>query len=443
MVECTFSGPKDLSPDEQLIRIPGKWKLFVDGSVAGKKCGAGLILSIPEEFEICQAIRFDFPLTNNEAEYEALLAGMELARSLEAKHLRAFSDSMLVVKHLMGEYEQRDPRTKAYVAKVKDASLSFETFELSQIGKKNNARADALSRLSFGRDTEPNWFYLPHRSQDTFDREERMSGDLPGERLDDPPRNFLEKGILPPNRREALKIKYRASSYTIINGRIYRRSVSQPLLRCLNTKEQRQALEAVYEGICGEHLAGRSLAFKILRQGFFWSTLKADAINYAKRCVQCQLFANIPKQPLEEMTSVLSPIPFAVWAVDIVGILPKSTRKEKYCIIAIDYMTKWVGARPLSAITEEAAKKFFLEQIILRFGILKICISDNGTQFIGNKFRKFLHHFRIEQRFSSVAHPQGNGAVEAANKVIFQGVKKRLGEAKGRWAEELPWILWA
>ncbi|XP_074373897.1 uncharacterized protein LOC141714265 [Apium graveolens] len=145
MVECTFSGPKDLSTDEQLIRIPGKWKLFVDGSVAGKKCGADLILSSPEGFEICQSIRFDFPLTNNEAEYEALLAGMKLARSLEAKHLRAFSDSMLVVKYFTGEYEQRDPRTKAYAAKVRDVSLSFETFELSQIGRENNSRADALS----------------------------------------------------------------------------------------------------------------------------------------------------------------------------------------------------------------------------------------------------------------------------------------------------------
>ncbi|XP_074352562.1 uncharacterized protein LOC141691701 [Apium graveolens] len=105
MVECTFFGTQEITLEEQLIRTPGKWKFFVDGSVAGKKCGVGLIISSPKGFEICQAIRFDFPFTNNEVEYEALLAGMELARSLEAKHLRAFSDSMLVVKHFPGEYE--------------------------------------------------------------------------------------------------------------------------------------------------------------------------------------------------------------------------------------------------------------------------------------------------------------------------------------------------
>lgn len=85
-----------------------------------------------------------------------------------------------------------------------------------------------------------------------------------------------------------------------------------------------------------------------------------------------------------------------MWAVVIVGILPTSTKQAKYCILAIDYMTKWVEAQPLSAITEEAAKTFMLEQVILIFGILKVCVSDNGTQFMGNKFRKFLHHFGIQ-----------------------------------------------
>lgn len=72
-----------------------------------------------------------------------------------------------------------------------------------------------------------------------------------------------------------------------------------------------------------------------------------------------------------------------------------------------------------------------------------VCVSDNGTQFSGSKFRKFLHHFGIQQKFSSVGHPHGNGAIEATKKIIFDNIKKRLGEAKGLWAEELPWVLWA
>ncbi|XP_074351510.1 uncharacterized protein LOC141690626 [Apium graveolens] len=143
------------------------------------------------------------------------------------------------------------------------------------------------------------------------------------------------------------------------------------------------------------------------------------------------------------MALVLIPIPFAMWAVDIMRILPTSMKQEKYYIIAIDYMIKWVEAKPLSAITEEAAKKYFLEQIILRFEILKVCVSETSRNSWGNKFRKFLHHFGVQQKFISVAHPQGNEAVKEANKIIFQGIKERLSEAKERCADKLPWVLWA
>lgn len=134
----------------------------------------------------------------------------------------------------------------------------------------------------------------------------------------------------------------------------------------------------------------RLLAFKILRQGFYWPTLRVDAHSYAKKCKQCQLFSTVPKQPPKEMVSVLSPISFAMWSVDIVRILSTSNKQAKYCIVAIYYMTKWVEARPLATSFEDVAQKFMLEQVILRFEISKVCVSDNGTQFIGNKFRKFL-----------------------------------------------------
>lgn len=104
VVECSLSGPEGLEPEEKLIRTPGKWKLFVDGSVAGVKYGAGLIFSSPESFQICQEIRFTFPLNNNEAGYEALLAGINLAKNLEVRHLQAFSDSLPVVKHFSREF---------------------------------------------------------------------------------------------------------------------------------------------------------------------------------------------------------------------------------------------------------------------------------------------------------------------------------------------------
>ncbi|XP_072076605.1 uncharacterized protein [Arachis hypogaea] len=82
-------------------------------------------------------------------------------------------------------------------------------------------------------------------------------------------------------------------------------------------------------------------------------------------------------------------------------------------------------------------------EIITRFGIPEIVISDNGTQFTDRKFREFLEGLRISHRFSSVEHPQTNGQVESENKIIVKGLKKRLDEAKGLWADELGLVLWS
>ncbi|XP_020985456.1 uncharacterized protein LOC110274721 [Arachis duranensis] len=70
-------------------------------------------------------------------------------------------------------------------------------------------------------------------------------------------------------------------------------------------------------------------------------------------------------------------------------------------------------------------------------------MEDNGTQFTDSTFRSLVASMKIKHQFTSVEHPQSNGQAEAANKVILAGLKKRLQEAKGAWAEELPQVLWA
>ena len=68
---------------------------------------------------------------------------------------------------------------------------------------------------------------------------------------------------------------------------------------------------------------------------------------------------------------------------------------------------------------------------------------DNGTQFTNSTFRNLVVDLKIKHQFTSVEHPQANGQAEAANKVILAGLKWRLQDAKGAWAEELPQVLWA
>ena len=80
--------------------------------------------------------------------------------------------------------------------------------------------------------------------------------------------------------------------------------------------------------------------------------------------------------------------------------------------------------------------------IVTRFGIPHTLILDNGLQFDSKAFRRYCYELGIRNRYSTPAYPQGNGQAEAVNKVIVNGLKKRLDEAKGKWVDELPHVLW-
>ena len=88
------------------------------------------------------------------------------------------------------------------------------------------------------------------------------------------------------------------------------------------------------------------------------------------------------------------------------------------------------------------AKRFVWKNIVTWFGIPRTLISDNGLQFDSKAFKRYYCDLGITNRYSTLAYPQGNGQAETINKVIVNGLKKRLDDAKGKWAEKLPHILW-
>ena len=88
------------------------------------------------------------------------------------------------------------------------------------------------------------------------------------------------------------------------------------------------------------------------------------------------------------------------------------------------------------------AKRFVWKNIVTRFGVPHVLISDNALQFDSKMFKKYYGEVGITNRYSTPAYPQGNGQAEAVNKVILSELKKRLDDAKGKWVEELPYVLW-
>uniref|UniRef100_A0A2N9IVK9 Integrase catalytic domain-containing protein n=1 Tax=Fagus sylvatica TaxID=28930 RepID=A0A2N9IVK9_FAGSY len=252
-----------------------------------------------------------------------------------------------------------------------------------------------------------------------------------------------QEGTLPTDKTEAHKLIIRAFHFRLLGGILYKMGFSRPYLRCLSSEEANYIIREVHEGICGNHLGARSLAHKLTRAGYYWPSLLHDATQYVKTCDKCQRFANVPRVPLEEITPITSPWPFAQWGLDIMGPFPVGTKQAKFLVVAIDYFTKWVEAEPLATISEKNVKSFVWKAVICRFGIPRILISDNGKQFDNGPFREMCSQLNIKNHYSSPSHPQANGQVEVTNRTLLKQIKTRLEGAKSMWVEELPSVLWA
>ena len=156
----------------------------------------------------------------------------------------------------------------------------------------------------------------------------------------------------------------------------------------------------------------------------------------------CQRFAPSIHQPGGILNPLSSPWSFAQWGLDIVGPFSKVVGNRKYLLVGTDYFTKWVEVEPLANIRDVDAKRFIWKNIVTQFGVSHVLISDNGLQFDNKIFRRYCGELGITNRYSTPAYPQGNGQLETVNKVIVSGLKKRLDDAKGKWVEELPHVLW-
>ena len=124
------------------------WKLSVDGALNAQGSGAGLILTSPEGIDIEYAFRFGFHASNKEAEYEAVIAGLNLAHSLEVAQIEVYSDSQLVVRQIEDTYEAKSETMILYLQKVHDLLKKFVLVQVKHVPRAENSRADALAKLA-------------------------------------------------------------------------------------------------------------------------------------------------------------------------------------------------------------------------------------------------------------------------------------------------------
>ncbi|XP_015934178.1 uncharacterized protein LOC107460334 [Arachis duranensis] len=377
------------------------WELHVDGASSQGGSGAGIILKEEDNMVAEQLLQFYFPASNNQAEYEALKARLKLALNLQVQSLTAHCDSLLVVQQIRGEYQVKDPLLERYWLVAKDLISKFSSFIILHVHREKNVRANILSKLAATRgDTQTSVLSQLTLKKPSIELLSITSiNHLHGWRT--PFLEYINTGTVPKDDLNPQNFRRKASLYTSIAGELYKRGISQALLKCLNTDEAREVMDEVHEGICGNYIGGRALAAKIVRTGYFWPTMKRDCITKVKTCDKCQKHEAVSTKPADVLHSMEVSWPFHRWGLDILGSFPIAPGQVKFLLVSIDYFSKWIEAQPLAKITAEK------------------------------------HHF------SSVEHPQTNGQAEATNRVILQAIKRKLDNAKGEWAELIPEILWS
>ncbi|XP_071739263.1 uncharacterized protein [Rutidosis leptorrhynchoides] len=422
IAETDSINEEDAKNSTQVItpRIESEeWKLYTDGASSFDGSGAGQMLVNLEGKKFTYALHFEFATTNSEAEYEALLAGLRMAKELKILHLCAFADSQLVANQIMGTFEARQPTIQQYLTKANELIESFKSFDIEHVRRSQNKKADALSKLTS--------LTFEHLAKEVLVEvlekksilEEEVNDLIQEDEVTwmTPLQVYLETGKLPEDKNEERKIRIKAPSSKMMNGALYRRSFLTQWLRCVGLKQATVIIQEMHEGICGLHAGPRSVVAKIMWLGYYWPTMHHDATMVLQACESCQIHSNVPRLPKQELVSVTSAWPFMKRGIDIVGPINDTPGSLRFLLVAIDYFTK--------------------------FGVPKEIVSDNGKQFAEGIFPKFCEQLKIQQNFTSVYHPQGNGQVEVTNPYIIKGIEKRLGKCRKGWVDELPLVLWA
>ncbi|XP_019235995.1 PREDICTED: uncharacterized protein LOC109216306 [Nicotiana attenuata] len=360
----------DEFPDEDVLFIEEfpPWTMFFDGSARRNGAGAGVVLISPER----QVLPFSFVLgetcSNNAAEYQALIVGLEMALEMKILQLEIYGDSKLTINQLLGSYEVKKEDLLPFHEYVSGLLEKFDRVFLNHVPREENRKADALANLATTMalgENESTKVYVCHRwviprLLDLQINESHHTSVRVIEEEDwrQPLIEYLEHGKLPEDPRQRTNIKRRAPRFIFYKGILFRRSFEGLFLRCLDKEEARQAMEEAHSGSCGAHQSGTKLHFRIKRMGYYWTTMVKDCMDHAKRCQACQFHANYIHQPPVPLHPTVASWTFDEWGLDVVGPLPKSSKGHIYILAATDYFSRWAKAAPLKEVKKEIVFDF-------------------------------------------------------------------------------------
>ncbi|GKD99391.1 reverse transcriptase domain-containing protein, partial [Tanacetum coccineum] len=195
---------------------------------------------------------------------------------------------------------------------------------------------------------------------------------------------------------------------------LFKICADQVIRRCVYGKEAVDILTTCHNGPTGGHYGANYTAKKVFDSGFFCPTIYRDAHDLVTHCDAC---------------------------IDFMGPFP-SSRGNKYILVAVDYLSKWVEAKALPTNDARVVVKF-LKQLFSRSGTPQAIISDRGTHFCNDQFSKVLQKYGVTHRLSTSYHPQTSGQVEVSNRGLKRILERTVGEHRAGLADKLDDALWA
>ncbi|XP_020236690.1 uncharacterized protein LOC109816200 [Cajanus cajan] len=336
------------------------WTLHVDGSSNCQGSGAGVILEGPKGITLEQSLRFRFKASNNQVEYEALLAGLRLAEDMGVSRIKCLTDSKVVAEQVGGgNFQVKDHNMMKYYHAYQKLKANFQEVLVEHIPREDKTRADQLARLAATKKSgQLRTIIQQEIDHPSVETEVVASIDVDHTDQSDPPdwrveiKAFITNGVTPADPTEAKQLRTQASRYVVIADLLYRRGFSTPLLKCLDPTEVDYLMREVHEGICGMHSGAR-----MTKHG------------------------NLIHQLAEQLHCIPPAWPFATLGADILGPFPVAKGQCKFLIVAVDLFTKWIEVEPLAFISAHQVQKFLWKNIITRFGVPYTLVTDNGLQF--------------------------------------------------------------
>lgn len=230
--------------------------MFTDGAWGQLGVGAAAVLVSPSGIKTKFAARLSFKATNNVAEYEGLILGLNKAKALGATILLVKTDSQVVTSQVEKEYMEREPELIRYLAVARSMERRFRGFTLRYIPRAENVEADEQAKAAANNTPLP---------PDTFFQELMLPATAAAKAFKDVLLTESEdwrqaiieciKGTYKPEAEaDAARVAARARSYTLVDGILYKKGVVQPLLKCISQSEGMELLQEIHSGFCGSHI---------------------------------------------------------------------------------------------------------------------------------------------------------------------------------------------